>query len=70
MGIVMNRKGAGVTEITKVPPTHFVADLMLGTGRERTPEDNHKILSLVTKKLLMSLKDKESGGEGTFREDH
>lgn len=31
MRIVMKKKGAGLADITEVPPTRFVTDLTLGT---------------------------------------
>lgn len=48
------------TDITEMPPTCFVVDLML-------VEDNLRVLSPVTKKLLMSLRAKEMAEEQVWR---
>lgn len=67
MGTVMKKKGAGVTGITEMPPEMFCGGFNVRNKETGTTEDNCKVLSLVTKKLLMPLRDKEMEEEQVSR---
>lgn len=63
IGIVKKKKGAGVTDIMKMPPRPaiyaFRGWFNVRDKRDGITENNLKVLNLVTKKLL---RDKENGG--------
>lgn len=62
IGIVKKKKGAGVTDIMKMPSPPIYAFrgwFNVRDKRDGITENNLKVLNLVTKKLL---RDKENGG--------